>query len=143
RLDHAGRGARARAISSAASAPPARCHSEGTHARGTAQTDPAPGEGTADEARTWNAHQGAHGRVRPVEGDGVSLSRRGFPVSMLKERTMRYTMAVTSCVLSRMVRHRPYTARQYNRRSYATILAAASAFWPGRLLEARAPSGTL
>src|SRR2546423_13200007 len=32
----------------------ARCHSEGTHARGTAHTYPAPGEGAADEARTWD-----------------------------------------------------------------------------------------
>ncbi len=81
RLDHAGRGAQARASTSAASPPPARCHSEGTHARGTAQTYPAPGESAADEARTWDPHQGAHRRVWPVEGDGVTRRRATSPRS--------------------------------------------------------------
>jgi len=80
-LDYAGRGAQARASISAASPPPARCHSEGTHARGTAQTCPAPGASAADEARTWDPHQGAHGRVRPVEGDGVTRRRATSPRS--------------------------------------------------------------
>ena len=77
RLDYAGRGAQARASTSAASPLPLRRHAR----QGDSANLPRAGESAADEARTWDPHQGGHGRVRPVKGDGVTRRRAMSPRS--------------------------------------------------------------
>jgi hypothetical protein len=45
---------------------------------------------------TWGTHPNTDAGIRRFQGHALSLSRIGFPVTMTKERTMRYTIAVTS-----------------------------------------------
>ena len=64
-------------------------HPEDLHAATAAQTHPDPSGRAAGQARTGAAHQDADGGIRPLQGDGVSVSCVGFLVSLIKERTMR------------------------------------------------------